>query len=83
MIRESQHGFTNSTSCLTNLVAFYDGVMGSVGGGRVVDVIYLEFCRAFGMVPHHILLSNWRGVDLKDGLFDGLRIGWLDAAKGL
>ena len=26
---------------------------------------------------------NWRGVDLKDGLFDGLGIGWLDAGKGL
>ena len=24
---------------------------------------------------------NWRGVDLKNGLFDGLGIGWLDAAK--
>ena len=26
---------------------------------------------------------NWRGVDLKDGLFSGLGIDWLDAAKGL
>jgi len=26
---------------------------------------------------------NWRGVDLKDGLFDGLGIGRLDAAKEL
>jgi len=65
------------------VVAFYDGVTALVDGGRVMDVIYLDFCKAFDMVPHHILLSNWRGVDLKDGLFDGLRIGWLDAAKGL
>lgn len=26
---------------------------------------------------------DWRGMDLKDGLLDGLGIGWLDAAKGL
>ena len=26
---------------------------------------------------------NWRGVDLKNGLFDGLGFGWLDTAKGL
>ena len=83
VIQDSQHIFTEGKSCLTNLVAFYDGVMTSVDGGRVMDVIYLDFCKAFDMVPHHILLSNWRGVDLKDGLFDGLRIGWLDAAKGL
>ena len=25
---------------------------------------------------------SWRGVDLMDGLFSGLRIGWLVAAKG-
>jgi len=29
-----------------------------VEGGRVVDVIYLDFCKAFDMVPHHVSLSK-------------------------
>ena len=83
VIRDSQHGFTEGRWCLTNLVAFYDGVTASVDGGRVMDVISLDFCKAFYMVPHHILPSNWRSVDLMDGLFSGLGIGWLNVAKGL
>ncbi|CAM4507146.1 unnamed protein product [Lepidochelys kempii] len=74
VIRNSQRGFTKGRSCLTNLIAFYDEITGSVDEGKAVDVLFLDFSKAFDTVSHSILLSKLR----KYGL-DECTIRWVES----
>jgi len=77
VIRSSQHGFTKRKSCLTNLIAFYDGKTGWVDEGRVVDVVYLDFSKALDTVSHNILLGKLRKCGLDEWVLRWIE-NWLN-----
>ncbi|PKU47117.1 rna-directed dna polymerase from mobile element jockey- hypothetical protein [Limosa lapponica baueri] len=42
-----QHRLNKGKSCLTSMIAFYDGMTGWIDEGRAVDIAYLDFSKAF------------------------------------
>ncbi|CAM5085184.1 unnamed protein product [Natator depressus] len=77
VIRNSQHGFTKGKSCLINLIAFYDEITGSVDEEKAVDVLFLDFSKAFDTVSHSILASKLKKYGLDEWTIRWIE-SWLD-----
>ena len=58
LLNKNQHGFRKFRSCLSQLIEHYDNILEAVSAGNNVDVIYLDYSKAFDVVDHHILLRK-------------------------
>ncbi|GAB0190170.1 mitochondrial enolase superfamily member 1 [Grus japonensis] len=72
VIRPSQHGFIKGRSCLTNLISFYDKETCLVDKGKAMDVVYLDFSKAFDTISHSIVLQKLAAHGL-----DGHTLHWV------
>lgn len=58
LLHDSQHGFRRGRSCLTNLLDLMESVTQQIDEGNPVDVIYLDFAKAFDKVPYKRLYKK-------------------------
>ena len=61
-----QHGFRKRRSCVTQLVTTIQGIASQLCSGRdQVDVILLDFAKAFDKVPHQLFSTNSATMELE------------------
>ena len=58
ILSDSQHGFRRGHSCETQLVSIIEHVTGNLDLGHQIDMILLDFSKAFHTVPHQRLLAK-------------------------
>ena len=61
MTHLSQHNLINDTqhgSCQTNLLLYLELLTSCIDKGLDIDVLYLDFAKAFDKVPHKRLLKK-------------------------
>ena len=73
LIFKTQHGFRRGRSCLSNLLTFLEKATASMDKGTPMDVIFLDFAKAFDKVPHNRLISKLKSHGIK-----GETLNWIE-----
>ncbi|KAF2345779.1 Reverse transcriptase domain [Trinorchestia longiramus] len=58
LINDTQYGFREKRSCLTNLLDFFGEVNRIYDRTKGVNLVYLDFQKAFNKVPHERLMAE-------------------------
>ena len=70
----NQHGFRHGRSCLSALLDVYDNMMTSLSNNpkSSVDMIYLDYAKAFDKVDHGVLLNKLKNFGICSKLVEWL-----------
>ena len=94
-----QHGFIKGKSCVTQLLELIEDITEAIDQGHEVDIIYLDYSKAFDKVPLKRLLTkisgygvkgnvlNWIGDFLRNRkqrvMVNGISLEWRNITSGI
>lgn len=65
LYNERQHGFRTKRSTLSQLISHIDDLLDCLEKGYDIDVVYLDFAKAFDKVDHGILLKKLMSLGIR------------------
>ena len=80
LIRPSQHGFMQNKCCTTNLLEYLEALTKKIDEGESMDVVYLDFAKAFDLVPRLRLVQKLKAHGVKGNLLKWIS-AWLSDRK--
>nr|VZI20748.1 unnamed protein product [Spirometra erinaceieuropaei] len=66
ILQDFQHGFRRGRSCLSNLLACLEIWTRALEEGFEVDIVYIDFRKAFDTVPHQRLLHKLSAIGIRN-----------------
>ncbi|KAL5268182.1 hypothetical protein ACHWQZ_G002141 [Mnemiopsis leidyi] len=73
LISGNQHGFRKKRSCMTQLLSHIEQIYKTLNEDNEVDVIYLDFAKAFDKVDHAVLLEKLKRYGIQGKAFAWIR----------
>ena len=73
LMNPNQHGFRSGRSCLSQLLQHYDRIVKYLEEGKNVDVIYLDFSKAFDKLDFQLTLQKLHNLGVTGKIFNWLQ----------
>ena len=83
LLSKNQHGFRKKRSCMTQLLSHIERIYECLNKDVEVDVIYLDFAKAFDKVDHQVLLAKLERYGISGHALSWLREFLLDRKQAV
>ena len=68
-----QYGFRSNHSTVDQLICTYSDIVKMVDQGKIVDLVFFDYAKAFDSVPHNVLLEKLQMIGIQGSMLQWIR----------